>query len=383
MKPIILPWTGRDVPHAMLDINRGCNIRCRACYNARKPENQTLAQTDSDLAELLSLRRLHTVTICGGEPLLHPQLTEIVRHVRQRGLRVALATNGQLFDAERATSLREAGLDLVLFHIDPGQTRADLPDASDRNALRELRKAKLKCADSLGIAGGLLSTVFAGELNDVEATVQLALDLPCLRYLVLSVYIDFRGYGVIEGSMEEGMSLRSRPANSGAMRQMTNAMCEGLMQERFSASPFAVLPSCGGLKYDAWLSYQAGVVYDGDRCIRKAFLRSSLAERFGLHLRHRRKGRHAFFHDESSRTQRLQLCLNALTGGSFVRNLRIYPRARRHRLVMKHIVFQQGPTPDAQGVLSFCRDCPDAVVVDHRLLPVCLADRVTPAIAHA
>ena len=50
--------------------------------------------------------------------------------------------------------------------------------------------------------------------------------------------------------------------------------------------------------------------------------------------------------------------------------------AAGHKLVAKHIIFQQGATPDAAGTLSICRDCPDAVVIDGRLLPVCLADRI-------
>ena len=29
-----LPWYGKTVPHGVLDILRGCNCRCAACYNA-------------------------------------------------------------------------------------------------------------------------------------------------------------------------------------------------------------------------------------------------------------------------------------------------------------------------------------------------------------
>ncbi len=376
MKPLTLPWSGRDVPHAILDINRGCDIRCRACYNARPPENKSRAQIESDLDCLQKLRRLHTITIAGGEPLLHPDLDEIVRSVRSRGLRAALATNGRGLDAARAASLADAGLDLALLHIDPGQIRTDLTDPSNRAAVRDLRIEKLALLAGQGIAGGLLSTVYAHDLEDVGESIQLLIDLPSARYLVFTGHADFPRLGAVTGNMETGLKAAVTGGN-GTSRQMTNVVCARFMKERYRARPFATLPSSGTSRYDAWLSYQAVVAYDASQPADSAFLTSSLVERAGLRVMRAKLGRHSFFHDESPRAQRIQLALNAITGGRFPRDVRMLRHAVAGReLVSKHIVFQQGATPDATGSLSTCGDCPDAVVIDGRLLPVCLADRV-------
>ena len=376
MKPLTLPWSGRDVPHAILDINRGCDIRCRACYNARPPENKTLAKIVSDLDCLQKLRRLHTITIAGGEPLLHPDLEETIRHVRNCGLRVALATNGRALDAARAASLADAGLDLALIHIDPGQIRSDLADPTGRSAVRDLRIEKLALLAGHGIAGGLLSTVYANDPENIAETIQLLIDLPSARYLVFTGHADFPRLGAVTGSVESGLKTTAIGGN-GTARQMTNVVCARFMTERFRARPFATLPSRGSSRYDSWLSYQAVVAYDAAHPVDSVFLSSSLVERAGLRVMRAKLGRYSFFHDESPRARRVQLALNAITGGHFPRDLRMLRHAVAGReLVSKHIVFQQGATPDATGSLSICGDCPDAVVIDGRLLPVCLADRV-------
>ncbi len=376
MRPLVLPWAGKDVPHAMLDINRGCDVRCLACYNSRPPENKSLAKIAQNLDALLRLRRLHTVTIAGGEPLLHPDLDEVIRLAVGRGLRVALATNAQRLDAQRAASLAAAGLNLALLHIDAGQVRADLPDPLDRAALRTLRTGKFAILHDHGIHCGMLSTVFGNRLDDVADTIGLLMDLPSLRYLVFTGHADFPKFGVVAGSLEQGLK-SNFTGGAATFRQTTNALCGEFMRNRFNARPFAVLPSRGAMHYDAWLSYQAVAAYQDGCRVDQTFLSSSLVERGGIRALRALQGRYTFFHDESPRTQRIQLMLNALAGGRLPRNAAMLRHAIGGRdLVSKHIVFQQGPTPDASGALTVCRDCPDAVMVDGRLLPVCLSDRV-------
>ena len=95
-----LPWSGKMVPHALLDIIRDCNISCRACYNAYPPgTHKTMDQVRAELDKLLQLRRLGSVSILGGEAILHPQLYDIIRMIRERGLfRRGLFTNGLAVD---------------------------------------------------------------------------------------------------------------------------------------------------------------------------------------------------------------------------------------------------------------------------------------------
>src|SRR5215510_10334967 len=75
---------------------RRCNLACTYCneFDAVSPP--------VPLAEMLRridlLSRLGTtiITISGGEPMLHPELDQIIRHIRHRKAIATLITNGYL-----------------------------------------------------------------------------------------------------------------------------------------------------------------------------------------------------------------------------------------------------------------------------------------------
>lgn len=367
MKALELPWAGDDVPHAVLDINRGCTIRCRACYNMRPRADRLLADLEATLDEMARLRRLHTVTIGGGEPTLHPQLPEIVAAVRRRGLRAALMTNGMALNGRSLDALHAAGLDLVLLHIDAGQMRPDLPRVTPE-AVQALREEKARLVVQHGIAAGLIVTVYKDQPGDFLAAVELLLTSDDLRFAVFTGYADFEKLSHLQGTLSAGFSCE-RSSNT---QQMTSADFRRLMADHFGAAPFSRLPSRGPLNYDAWLGYRA--VKRGERT---TFMTSSLLERVAVRLLRIRLGRHVFFHAETERQARLQSVLNAALGGR-VGSILPLLLLGRGAWTMKHIVCQQGPTPDAGGGLSVCRDCPDAVLRDERWIPVCISDRLVP-----
>jgi MoaA/NifB/PqqE/SkfB family radical SAM enzyme len=58
------------------------------------------------------------ITISGGEPLLHPELDEIIRRIRQRGMVAGLITNGYLLVPERIERLNRADLEWLQISID-------------------------------------------------------------------------------------------------------------------------------------------------------------------------------------------------------------------------------------------------------------------------
>jgi MoaA/NifB/PqqE/SkfB family radical SAM enzyme len=53
-----------------------------------------------------------------GEPLLHPQIVEMVKYARKKGKRVIFYTNGSPLTPELAVGLLEAGLSQIRFSID-------------------------------------------------------------------------------------------------------------------------------------------------------------------------------------------------------------------------------------------------------------------------
>jgi MoaA/NifB/PqqE/SkfB family radical SAM enzyme len=79
------------------------------------------------------------ITVSGGEPMLHPNLDDIIRHIRSRGILATLITNGYLLTAERIRELNRVGLDYLQISIDNVS-----PDETSKKSLKVLsRKLEL------------------------------------------------------------------------------------------------------------------------------------------------------------------------------------------------------------------------------------------------
>lgn len=54
----------------------------------------------------------------GGEPMLHPQATELLVYAKKVGCKIGLITNGSLFDETNSRALLAAGVDMIEFSVD-------------------------------------------------------------------------------------------------------------------------------------------------------------------------------------------------------------------------------------------------------------------------
>lgn len=112
---------------------RRCNLSCTYCneYDTfSKPVSlEVLFQRVDRLAALGTT----IITISGGEPLLHPQLEEVIRRVRSHGILAGMITNGYLLTPQRIEWLNRAGLDHLQISIDNVR-----PDEVSKKSLKVL-----------------------------------------------------------------------------------------------------------------------------------------------------------------------------------------------------------------------------------------------------
>src|SRR5438309_6034123 len=89
---------------------RRCNLACEYCNEfddfSKPVPTETMFQRVDKLAELGT----SVITISGGEPLLHPELDQIIGRIRKRGMIAGLITNGYMLVAERIQRRNRAGL---------------------------------------------------------------------------------------------------------------------------------------------------------------------------------------------------------------------------------------------------------------------------------
>ena len=90
----------------------GCNFRCPFCHNALlvtdiRAEDRI---NEEDVLDVLRKRAgvLEGVCITGGEPLMHPDIEELLKRIKELGYAVKVDTNGTFPD--RLADLAKAGL---------------------------------------------------------------------------------------------------------------------------------------------------------------------------------------------------------------------------------------------------------------------------------
>ena len=143
---------------------RRCNLACEYCneyddFSKPVPTEEMFRRVDK-LADLGT----SIITISGGEPLLHPELDEIIRRIRKNGMIAGLITNGYLLVGERIQRLNRAGLEWLQISIDNVT-----PDDVSKKSLRVLDKKLELLAEHADFHVNINSVVGGGVCNPQDA----------------------------------------------------------------------------------------------------------------------------------------------------------------------------------------------------------------------
>lgn len=111
-----------DVRELYLELTTTCNLSCQNCYRHswQQPGGMMSRATwKRVLASACRLPELQRVVLGGiGEPLLHPDLRDIVRECKQAGWSLAITSNGFLLTPELSRFLAEEKVDEIIVSID-------------------------------------------------------------------------------------------------------------------------------------------------------------------------------------------------------------------------------------------------------------------------
>jgi GTP 3',8-cyclase len=108
----------RTVTNLRISLTNRCNLRCFYCHAEGEvnPKEQMSAEEIAELMQVGAKFGIRSIKFTGGEPLLRPDLEEIIRAVPP-GIEASLTTNGTLL-AQKAAGLKAAGLSRVNVSLD-------------------------------------------------------------------------------------------------------------------------------------------------------------------------------------------------------------------------------------------------------------------------
>jgi len=117
----LLQFSADKKPVVVWNVTKACNLRCIHCYASadnKSSENELTTEEGFRLLEDLAQFGCPVVLFSGGEPLVRPDIFDLIAYAVRLGLRAVLSTNGTLIDSACAKELKKFGLSYVGISLD-------------------------------------------------------------------------------------------------------------------------------------------------------------------------------------------------------------------------------------------------------------------------
>jgi SynChlorMet cassette radical SAM/SPASM protein ScmF len=160
-------------------LTEGCNLRCRHCWVAPKYQSkeQSYPALNLDLFKSIIEQAkplgLQGVKLTGGEPLLHPQICEILEVIRKEDLSLNVETNGVLCTPELAGKIGACKNSFVSVSLDGADSETHEwvrgVEGSFEGALDGI-----KILVEAGFRPQVIMTIMRHNKNQIEQVVRLA-----------------------------------------------------------------------------------------------------------------------------------------------------------------------------------------------------------------
>lgn len=145
---------------------RRCNLSCAYCNEYDKTSDPVPIETMLQRIDKLAEFGTSVVTISGGEPMMHPQIYDIIARIRHHGMIAGLISNGYYFQVEKIKKLNDAGLDYLQISIDNVT-----PDDVSKKSLKVLDAKLVNLRDHAKFKVNINSVVGGGVANPEEALI--------------------------------------------------------------------------------------------------------------------------------------------------------------------------------------------------------------------
>lgn len=122
----------------------GCNLRCSYCDTAYSYDNEKYDNMSvEEIVQVCNRYGTNSVTLTGGEPLIHDGVLELIGRLLREGYWVNVETNGTV-DVDKVRSAvdggHERGISQLFFTIDYKCPFSKMEDKMDKSAFGKLRR---------------------------------------------------------------------------------------------------------------------------------------------------------------------------------------------------------------------------------------------------
>ncbi|MBI2877729.1 MAG: heme b synthase [Candidatus Tectomicrobia bacterium] len=158
------------------EVTRTCNLSCIHCRASARlgpyPGELTTAEGRRLLEEIASFSQ-PILIMTGGEPLMRPDIFELIAHGSRLGLRMVLSSNGTPITAELARQMVESGVKRLSISLD-GATAASHDRFRQMEGAFEGSLRGIELIKAVGLEFQINTTITQCNLSELAAIQELA-----------------------------------------------------------------------------------------------------------------------------------------------------------------------------------------------------------------
>ncbi|MCI9494312.1 MAG: putative heme d1 biosynthesis radical SAM protein NirJ2 [Adlercreutzia mucosicola] len=180
-----------------------CNLKCVHCYqDAEEVDERELSTAEAKkMIDEIARAGFKIMIFSGGEPLLRPDIYELVAHAASCGLRPVFGTNGTLITDEVAVRLKEAGAAAMGISVDSLDPARHDKFRGLANAY-DLTMAGIEACKEAGLPFQLHTTVVDWNRDEVCAITDFAEQIGAVAHYIFFLIPVGRGVYIQETSLE-------------------------------------------------------------------------------------------------------------------------------------------------------------------------------------
>ena len=170
----LLQFSADKKPVVVWNVTRRCNLRCVHCYSQsedRGYSGELSLDEGKSLIDDLAGFGSPVILFSGGEPLIRPDILDLIRYATKQGRRAVLSTNGTLITPAVAEKLKDIGLSYVGISLDGLQETHDAFRGFPGTFARVM--AAIKNCQNVGLKVGLRFTINKRNFKDISGIFDL------------------------------------------------------------------------------------------------------------------------------------------------------------------------------------------------------------------
>jgi len=195
--------------HPVWEVTSACNLRCKQCHAEAGNRGAEELSTDEGkklLDEMAEIPEFRMLALSGGEPLVRPDIFELVDYARSLGFEISIATNGTLLTRDVAKRFKRMGVVNIAVGLNANDKAVHEEITQIPGSFEKTMQAVYNTLDQ-GVNLQINTTVMKENRTSIPALLDFASDVGAEIVLLYELVPTGRGEVDMELSIRESQAL--------------------------------------------------------------------------------------------------------------------------------------------------------------------------------